>query len=66
MWNQVNSPFDVPEDRDVRLAVIDDKGAVHFLVFPCHRVGNAWIDSKLRRSVDIFPTHWQEWTEDKS
>jgi hypothetical protein len=26
-------------------------------------VGNSWIDSKLRRLVEVDPTHWQEWTE---
>jgi hypothetical protein len=66
MWNQVNSPYDVPADREVRLAVIAADKTVHALVFPCRRIGNSWIDSKLRRSVDIFPTHWQGWTEDKS
>jgi hypothetical protein len=50
-------------DCEVRLAVIDGSGTVHALVFPCRRVGNSWIDSKLRRPVEVNPTHWQEWTE---
>jgi hypothetical protein len=66
MWHAVNTPADVPADRDVRLAVIDAKGAVHALVFPCRRKGNGWIDSKLRRPVEVYPTHWQEWLEDNS
>ena len=66
MWHEVNSPEDVPNNRDVRLAVIDAKGTVHALVFPCRRVGDAWLDSKLQRRVEVFPTHWQEWVEDKA
>jgi len=66
MWNEVNTPDDVPNDRDVRLAVIDAKGTVHALVFPCRREGKSWIDSKLRRPVEVYPTHWREWAEDKA
>ena len=61
MWHQLNRPTDVPADHDVRLAVIDGSGAVHALVFPCRRIGNSWMDVKLRRSVEVHPTHWQEW-----
>jgi hypothetical protein len=66
MWHEVNTPDDVPNNRDVRLAVIDAKGMVHALVFPCRRVGNSWIDAKLRRPVEVYPTHWQDWAQDKS
>jgi hypothetical protein len=63
MWHLVNSIGDVPDDRDVRLAVIDASGKEHALVFPCRRVGNSWIDTKLQRPVEVRPTHWREWTE---
>jgi hypothetical protein len=63
MWHQVTSPNDVPNDRDVRLAVIDARGKVHTLVFPCRRVGDSWIDTKLQRKVEVHPTHWQVWTD---
>jgi hypothetical protein len=66
MWNQINSPYDVPADRDVRLAVINGGGTVHSLVFPCRRVGNSWVDAKSRRSVEVYPTHWQEWMQKKA
>ena len=23
--------------------------------------GDSWIDAKLQRSVEVYPTHWQEW-----
>ena len=49
MWHQLKSFADVPDGCNVRLAVIDGNGTVHALVFPCRRVGNSWIDSKLRR-----------------
>ena len=61
-WN----PYDVPADRDVRLAVINGGGTVHSLVFPCRRVGNSWVDTKSRRSVEVYPTHWQEWMQKKA
>jgi hypothetical protein len=64
MWHAVNAPEDVPTDRDVRLAVIDARGTAHALVFPCRRDGQGWIDSKLRRSVEVYPTHWQEWADE--
>ena len=63
MWHEVNSLEDVPNNQDVRLAVIDAKGTVHALVFPCRRKNNSWIDSKFRRLVEVYPTHWQEWVE---
>ena len=66
MWHEINTSGDVPKDRDLRLAVIDGKGTVHALVFPCRRVGNSWVDAKLKRQVEVYPTHWQEWLEDNS
>ena len=45
------------------LPVIDAKGTVHALVFPCRREGTSWIDSKLGRLVEVYPTYWQEWDE---
>ena len=64
MWHRVNSLTDVPNDRDLRLAVIDGTGVVHALVFPCRRAGNSWVDANLRRPIDVYPTHWQEWAEE--
>jgi len=61
MWHAMKVPAEVPADTDARLAVIDAAGTVQALVFPCRREGNAWIDAKSRRSVEVYPTHWQEW-----
>jgi hypothetical protein len=66
VWYQDNSLADVSTDRDVRLAVIDANGTAHALVFPCRRIGNSWVDAKSRRSVEVYPTHWQEWTAEAS
>ena len=63
MWHIVGTPGDVPSDRDLRLAVIE-AGNVHDLVFPCRRLGDSWIDAKTGRKVDIYPTHWQAWTQE--
>jgi hypothetical protein len=60
MWHYVNHMVEVPTDCDVRLAVID-ASEVHALVFPCRRVDDAWVDARLGRRVEVYPTHWQEW-----
>jgi hypothetical protein len=44
-------PCRASDDRDLRLAVIEGNGAVHA----------SWIDANLRRSVEVYPTHWQGW-----
>jgi hypothetical protein len=64
VWQKINSSDDIPADRDVRLAVIDAAGTVHALVFACRRVGNSFVDAKLRRPVEVYPTHWQEWAQE--
>jgi hypothetical protein len=63
MWHQITKPSEVPSDREVRLAVINADGAVHALVFPCRRSASGWIDSRSGRLVEVFPTHWQDWSE---
>jgi hypothetical protein len=35
----------------------------HALVFPCRRVPGGWINAKLRKWIDVRPTHWREWVE---
>ena len=62
MWHSIHAPSDVPADRDVHLAVVEGQ-AVHALVFPCRRVGTTWVDANTRRPVEVYPSHWQEWTE---
>ncbi len=62
MWHAVSTPSEIPADRDLRLAVINRDG-VHALVFPCRRADSAWVDARTRRIVEVYPTHWQDWTE---
>lgn len=65
MWRSVSSTENIPKDRDLRLAVIDGDG-VHELVFLSRRLGMYWIDAKTRRTLEVRPTHWQEWPQEKN
>jgi hypothetical protein len=58
MWNPIAT---VPEDRELRLAVIDRTGEYQ-MSFPCRREGEQWVNSATGKAVDIHPTHWQDWT----
>jgi hypothetical protein len=62
MWHPVGPASDVPTDRDLRLAVIEN-GQVHALVFPCRCSGQSWVDANTKRPVEVYPTHWQEWAD---
>lgn len=50
-----------PFDRDLRLAVIDQQGVAHALVFPSRRVLGGWLKAETKARIDVDPTHWQEW-----
>ncbi|AMN38504.1 hypothetical protein RHPLAN_00390 [Rhodoplanes sp. Z2-YC6860] len=63
MWRSASSIDKIPTDRDLRLAVIDALGKVHALVFPCRRIGYRLVDARSERTVDVRPTHWQDWVE---
>jgi hypothetical protein len=60
MWQPVQKLADIPIDSDLRLAVIEN-GVVHDLVFPCRRVGNHFVNVETKRTVDVYPTNWQQW-----
>jgi hypothetical protein len=61
MWQSIASaPFGV----DLELAVIDRDGA-HPLVFPCRRVLTGWVKSGSPERVDLSPTHWRAWDEER-
>jgi hypothetical protein len=51
-----------PFDRDLELAVIGSDG-VHALVFPCRRILGRWMNSKTKKPVTLYPTHWREWQQ---
>ncbi len=52
-----------PFDRDLRLAVLDQEGVAHALVFPCRRILGGWLKAETKARIDVDPTHWQEWNE---
>ena len=53
-----------PPGIDLEVCVIDKQG-IHALVFPCRKNGNDWIDASTRKWVDIEPTHWRVWNENR-
>jgi len=53
-----------PSDVDLEVCVID-AGVVHALVFPCRKSGNGWVDVAMRNRIDIEPTHWRKWDENR-
>jgi hypothetical protein len=44
--------------------VIDKKGT-HSLVFPCRKKETEWVDALTKQRIDIRPTHWRLWSEDR-
>jgi hypothetical protein len=59
-WRAIST---APFDRELTLAVLDYDG-VHALVFPCRRVLDGWVKPDTRERVDVYPTHWREWTQE--
>jgi hypothetical protein len=51
-------------DSDLEVCVIDKKGT-HSLVFPCRKKGTEWVDMLTKQRIDIRPTHWRLWCEDR-
>jgi hypothetical protein len=50
-----------PFDRDIELAVISYQG-VHALAFACRRILGGWTKAETKERIDLWPTHWREWT----
>lgn len=53
-----------PSDADLEVCVMDYKG-IHALVFPCRKNGSGWIDATMKNRIDIQPTHWRKWIENR-
>ena len=53
-----------PYDHDLEVCVIDDQGA-HSLVYPVRKQAGAWFDVKAGKQVDVRPTHWRLWSENR-
>ena len=53
-----------PADVDLEVCVIDKSGT-HALVFPVRKSGNDWVDASTKKRIDIVPTHWRKWDENR-
>jgi hypothetical protein len=53
-----------PSEGDLEVCVIDRRGT-HALVFPCRKNGNGWVDPSTKLLIEIQPTHWRPWGEDR-
>jgi hypothetical protein len=60
MWYSIST---APFGPDLELAVIESDGSVHALVFPCRRKADVWIDAVTKQRVEVWPTHWREWSD---
>jgi hypothetical protein len=34
-------------------------------VFPCRRMLDGWLKTETRERLDVYPTHWREWSEQR-
>jgi hypothetical protein len=57
-WMKIET---VPFDRDLEVAVIEDDGEVHSVIFPCRRILGGWTEAATGGPVRIRPTHWRNW-----
>ncbi len=42
-----------------------DAREAHALVFPCRRTATGWVDGATQKRLDIEPTHWRKWIENR-
>jgi hypothetical protein len=53
-----------PEGVDLEVCAIDRRGT-HQLIFPVRRCGTEWVDASMDKVIDIVPTHWRKWDENR-
>ena len=53
-----------PSNTDLEVCVMDKHG-VHALVFPVRKSGTDWVDAATKKRIDILPTHWRKWAENR-
>jgi hypothetical protein len=53
-----------PSAADLEVCVMDKHG-IHKLVFPCHKNEAEWVDASTKKHIDIQPTHWRKWNENR-
>lgn len=55
----------VPVGLPVEVSVADP-GGFQALVVACCWTGQAWTGVSTRKRLDIMPTHWRPWSDDRS
>lgn len=55
----------VPKGLPVEVSMTDDSG-FRALVVACRWNGEAWTGVLTRKKLDIAPTHWRPWSDDRS
>jgi hypothetical protein len=53
-----------PPDIDLEVCVMDRSG-VYALIFPVRKGNTDWVDAQTKRRIDIAPTHWRTWNENR-
>jgi hypothetical protein len=53
-----------PKNAGLEVCVIDKRG-IHALVYPVHKRGTVWVDATTKKRIDIEPTHWRKWNENR-
>jgi len=53
-----------PSDADLEVCVLDERG-LHALIFPVHRRGIDWVDAVTKKRIEVAPTHWRKWNENR-
>jgi hypothetical protein len=53
-----------PAEADLEVCVIDKSGT-YALVFPVRKSRNDWVDASTKKRIDIAPTHWRKWDENR-
>ena len=43
-----------------------DGREIHALIFPCRKIGTEWVDAATKKRVEIEPTHWRIWNENRA
>jgi len=54
-----------PGDTNLEVGVMDKRGDVVALVFPVHKKGTYWVDATMKKPIDIAPTHWRQWRDER-
>jgi hypothetical protein len=53
-----------PYDIDLEVGVMDRHG-VHGFIFPVRKSGTDWVDVSTKKRIDVEPTHWRRWIENR-